>query len=524
MNIRNKSVAVSLLLALILSCSDEGGHQIPQAPEVIDLTSSFFYEVNLRDRGGDTFKVRMFVDNLSSDNAIIQFPATTPGTYHIHDIGRFVVGFKAYSANHSQLEVSRVSMNQFKLLDPENTRIIEFEVKETFDTEVTENPIYTMAGTSLENSHALLNAFDVLCYPTGLKERDFYLSIDYPSNWAVGTSLQKDNNGFYFATDYDKLVDNPILLGFITSAHATVAGASINIYSYSKNNLIQSSQILEDINYVLDDANAFLKGLPVDRYSFLYLFDEFNGGALEHSYSSVYVLGEQPYSSGYGLFLRNISAHEFFHVVTPLNIHSEIIEDFNFADPTPSEHLWLYEGVTEWASHMMQFRNNHIDMTTLLSRLAGKKGIADAYDSPTNGGPMSLSQMALTCYGQGGIQFGNVYNKGALVAALLDIRLLELSGGTKGLREIILQLIDTYGPENAFSEETFFNDLAVLTGYPTEINDFLNKYVKAIDALPLTEYFDKIGIIYNPSNNTFTVNGSPTSAQFALRNKWSVNF
>ena len=229
MNIRNKSVGVSLLLALVLSCSDEGGHQIPQPPEEIDLTNSFYYEVNLRDRGDDTFKVRMFVDNLSSDNAIIQFPATTPGTYDIHDIGRFVIDFRAYSENHSKLEVSRVSMNQFKLLDPANTRIIEFEVKETFDTEVTENPIYTMAGTSLENNHALFNAFDVLCYPTGLKERDFYLSIDYPSNWAVGTSLQKDNNGFYFATDYDKLVDNPLLFGFITSSHATISGASINI-------------------------------------------------------------------------------------------------------------------------------------------------------------------------------------------------------------------------------------------------------------------------------------------------------
>lgn len=137
---------------------------------------------------------------------------------------------------------------------------------------------------------------------------------------------------------------------------------------------------------------------------------------------------------------------------------------------------------------------------------------------------MSLSQMSLTCYNEGGLQFGNVYNKGALVAALLDIRLLELSGGTKGLREIILQLIETYGPENAFSEENFFDDLAVLTGYPTEVADFLNKYVKGTDPLPMTEYFNKLGIAFNESNNTFSVNENPTGAQLVLRNKWSVNF
>jgi predicted metalloprotease with PDZ domain len=134
---------------------------------------------------------------------------------------------------------------------------------------------------------------------------------------------------------------------------------------------------------------------------------------------------------------------------------------------------------------------------------------------------MSLSQMSLTCYDEGGPQFGNVYNKGAMVAALLDIRLLELSGGTKGLREVILQLIETYGPENAFSEENFFNDFATLTDYPIEISDFFDKYVKGIDPLPVNEYFSKLGISY--TDYTFTVN-SPDPDQQILREKWSANF
>ena len=520
MKIENRIFTV-LLFILISSCGDEVGHKIPSAPEEIDLTNSFFYEINLNDRSDDTFKVRMFVDNLDSDNAVFQFPATTPGTYDIHDIGRFVTTFKVFDENHNELSAMHPSTNQWVLSDPESTRIIEFEVKETFDTPVTENDIYKMAGTSLEESHALLNAFDVLGYPTGLKERDFYLNIDYPSGWSVGTSLPKDENGYYYATDFDKLVDSPLLFGLISTATVTVDDADISVYTYSKSNFIQSSQILNDMSIVLEDASAFLNILPVDRYSFIYLFDEFNAGALEHSYSSVYVLLDQPYNATYGQFLRNIAAHEFFHVVTPLNIHSEIIEDFNFADPTPSEHLWLYEGVTEWASHVMQFRNNHISMTTLLSRFASKKSNADWYNI-NNNGPLSLSQMSLTCYGEGGSQFGNVYNKGALVAALLDIHLLELSGGTKGLREVILELIDTYGPENAFSEENFFDDLAQLTGYPTEVTDFMNRYVKGTDALPVDEYFTKIGISY--TDYAFSINPTPTPEQLELRNMWSVNF
>ena len=520
MAIRSKSLsAVLVIFVFIASCGDEVSIKIPKAPEEIDLTNAFYYEINLDNRNDDTFKVRMFVDNLTVDNAIFQFPATAPGTYDIHDIGRFVTTFKAFDEEHNELPVTHTSTNQWTLTDPENISVLEFEVKETFDTPVTENELYRMAGTSIENSHGLLNTFDVLGYPTGLKERDFYLSIDYPAGWSVGTSLPKDENGFYYATDFDKLVDSPILLGFITTANTIVDDANISVYTYSKNNLIQSSQILGDMQRVLDDASAFLNGLPVDRYSFIYLFDDFSAGALEHSYSSVYVLFDQPYTVGYGQSLRNIAAHEFFHVVTPLNIHSEIVENFNFAVPTPSKHLWLYEGVTEWAAHMMQFRNAHLDLSTLLARFAGKKSSADYYNSL---GALSLSQMSLTCYGEGGAQFGNVYNKGALVAALLDIRLLELSGGTKGLREVILELIDTYGPENAFSEENFFTDLALLTGYPTEIADFLNKYINGTDALPVDEYFSKLGISY--TDYTFTVSPTPANEQQALRDKWSMNF
>jgi predicted metalloprotease with PDZ domain len=215
-----------------------------------------------------------------------------------------------------------------------------------------------------------------------------------------------------------------------------------------------------------------------------------------------------------------MSAHEFFHVVTPLNIHSEIIEDFNFAVPTPSEHLWLYEGVTEWASLTMQLRNkNHMSLQTWLSHFTGKKKVADNF--ALRASHRSLSEMSLTCYGAGGDQFVNVYYKGAFVAAMLDIRLLELSGGTRGLRELILDLINTYGQENPFSEANFFSDFATLSGYPDEVTDFLNKYIKGTDVLPVAEYFNKIGI--NFTDGQLTINPNPTDEQLELRDSWIVN-
>jgi predicted metalloprotease with PDZ domain len=45
--------------------------------------------------------------------------------------------------------------------------------------------------------------------------------------------------------------------------------------------------------------------------------------------------------------------HEFFHIVTPLSIHSKEIQDFDYNDKM-SEHLWMYEGVTEYFANLFK--------------------------------------------------------------------------------------------------------------------------------------------------------------------------
>jgi predicted metalloprotease with PDZ domain len=70
--------------------------------------------------------------------------------------------------------------------------------------------------------------------------------------------------------------------------------------------------------------------------------------ALEHSYSSVYY-SPQARADKVSDEITGLSCHEFFHIVTPLNIHSEEISNFNFDTPKMSKHLWLYEGLTEYA-------------------------------------------------------------------------------------------------------------------------------------------------------------------------------
>jgi predicted metalloprotease with PDZ domain len=376
-----------------------------------------------------------------------------------------------------------------------------------------------MCGTSIERDHVLINPHAVIGYPTGMQARPIRLRIKYPASWKVGTALGRDRGGAYLAEDYDQLVDSPILLGRLSEARTSVTGVPVEIFTYSKTDKIKSAQLLGAMDDMLQAAGRFLGKLPVDRYTFLYHFEDKPAGAWEHSLSSEYVLAEGEFTDSVGQFVTDIAAHEFFHIVTPLNIHSEIIEHFNFVTPVPSQHLWLYEATTEWAAHAMQLRAGLKSPEEYLKKIIQKMQIDRAkYDST-----YSLRELALTSYSDSGqIQYGNIYMRGALTIGLLDIRLLELSDGTRGLQDVIADLTRKFGKRRAFPESTFVDTVVAVT-YP-EIRDFFDRYIWDSQRLPIAEYYGKLGIrlVESPDGTPirFQIDSAATPAQLRLRDAW----
>ncbi len=452
------------------------------------------YTVNLNDRTEDTFKVSLQIDTkLSAENQIFQFAATAPGTYQIMDMGRYVSDFRAFDKKDREIITEQLGTNQFKITNInkiKKVKKITYNIAETWDTKVEENVIYKMCGSSIEDDNVLINGQTVFGYFSGMQAAPMTIKLEYPAEWEVGTALSTNADGAFVADDYDHIVDSPILLGRLTKASTTLGSTAVDVFTYSKTDMIVSDDLLDAMEEMLKAADAFVVDFPVDRYTFLFHFEDESWGAWEHSYSSEYIYAEQPWTPEFAASITSTAAHEFFHIITPLNIHSEIIEQFNFVEPTPSEHLWLYEGVTEWASDLMQLRYGMFDVDEMFARLQEKLFVNARYDSA-----YSLSKLSLTSYTEEGQkQYGNIYQRGALVATLLDIKLLELSEGKRGLREVINELSKKYGASQAFPEDEFFDIFTEMT-YP-EIADFFDSYVKNAEPLPIREYFSKIGINY----------------------------
>ena len=481
------------------------------------------YAVNLSDTVHHTFAVSLDLPPLADSNAVFEFAATAPGTYQTMDIGRFVHGFTATDANGSVVPSQRVSTNQWRVSDPKRVQHITYRVIATRDTSYRKDRIYPMCGTVLESGYALINGQGVFGFPHGMQSVPLTIRLIYPTGWTYGTPLP-EHDGVFEADSYDRLVDSPILLGpHLTTSTLEVTGVPVRIFVRTQHQDISADQVRDAMRDMLTAAGAFLGKLPVDHYTFLYDFGSFPQGmitgAWEHSYGSEYVLPDFPYSGTYGTQIRDVAAHEFFHVVTPLNIHSEIIEHFNFATPVPSQHLWLYEGTTEWAAHKMMLEGGLTSPADYLA-IVVQKELSDRTQFDTT---WSLRKMSLASYSDSGQrQYPNIYARGAVVAGLLDIKLLEESGGAHGLRDLILELSKQYGKHRAFPENGLIDTIVARTSPDTR--DFFNRYIFGTEPPPLKTYYAKLGITLIEDDKglpqRFEIDPNATPEQLKLRTAW----
>ncbi|WP_258105053.1 hypothetical protein [Marinoscillum sp. MHG1-6] len=509
-HIRSSLVAFSFVLVLY-SCSDD--FEIEPIPGSIDLTSSIYYQVSIEDSRDaiDQFEVKVYFEGSELSSDIFQFPAAVPGTYRMANYGRYVTSIEVFDKKSKKIGVEQISANQWRIADKERAYYIQYRIAETWENDLEGGRIYPMGGTSINSEYALLNLFGVLGYPLGMEDWNYSVKLDYPSGWKVASDLAPNDSGLYMAPNYHEMVDSPMLLGNLSSVSMTVDNLKVGLYCYSNSGLNEASKIQSDILAVVEDALEFLEESPVLSYDFLFVFDFLHAGALEHSNSSVYVMMDNELTDGYRKSIRGIAAHEFFHTVTPLRVRSEMIDEFDYSGPTASKHLWLYEGVTEWASDMLLYRGGTLTIDELLDEIRLK------YTNYKYGNPdVSLTEASAVSFTKEGLSyFASVYYKGSLAALLMDIQLLEWSDGTFGLRELIQELNARYAPGTPFSDDGLIEVLVDLS-YP-ELQGFMDSYITGNQDLPVFEVLQKVGI------ESLNVVSNPDSAQTAMFNAWSQN-
>lgn len=481
------------------------------------------YKVDLKNCKKDRVAVELNTAYHGKDTAKFSFPMTVPGTYAVLDYGRYITAFKAFDSSGKALKVKKKGNNTFLIVPGKDVAKIQYMVDDSWEEKNKKTKIFEPAGTGFEaGKYFYINAGGLFGYFGTDWNNEIDVIFDKPVNLKGYTTLiqklRNDEQEMFWAKNYHDLIDNPILFTHEKAETMKIQSTKVAVASYYAGSDSSAYFVRQKIDSAMMAIDQFVGGkLPVDNYAFLNYVRDYRDigaklmsgklgpldylkiyrklggqgfGALEHGHSSSYFMPDFGHHS-YTAMIYETAIHEFLHIYSPLSLHSQYIGEFNYSQPIMSKHLWLYEGTTEYFSVLVAMQGGLTSVEETIDNNIKSK-IISAYQYPDS---IPFTVMSANVFDKPYIdQYGQVYQRGAIMAMLLDIEIMRLTKGKKTLKTVIFELCSKYGSNKSFNEETFIDEF-VAAVHP-DLKAFFNNYVEGTTPLAIEEGFKVIGIDY----------------------------
>ncbi|RBP32921.1 putative metalloprotease with PDZ domain [Oceanihabitans sediminis] len=456
-------------------------------------------------------KVPVTVDpgRFITETVIYRLPRVVQGTYSVSDFGKYVDDFKAFDYDGNEIATTKLDVNSWSVSNATKLDKITYYVNDTFDVETSggiggEEP-FSPAGTNIEPTNYVLNLHGFIGYFDSLKNAQYKLDVTAPASFVrssaiqeVGTKTSDDGSAVttsYFAPRYFDITDNPMFYGELDVEEFQVEDIKVVLSVYSPNNVHSAASLKETMYKMMQAQKRYLGDIDsTPRYDiFLYLSDggpesPKGFGALEHHTSTVVVLPEDSSKPDLDKSMIDVVAHEFFHIVTPLSVHSDDVHYFDYHQPTFSKHLWMYEGVTEYFAQHFQVYEGLMSEDEFYASVLDKIRTAANLDDT-----MSFTVMSENVLDEPyASQYYNVYLKGALIGMCIDILMREESDGNRSMLSLMKELSTKYGKNKPFNDDTLIEEITAMT-YPS-IGEFLKTHVEGTTPIDYNKFFAKVGL------------------------------
>ncbi len=493
-----KKSIIALALVAFLWNGNSANAQIKSTPN-----QNIKVGIDLVDVKDDKVKVTVEAPKFNLDKITYSIPKIVPGTYSEDNYGKNIEDLKAFDAKGTALAVTKTDDNTWSIASAKNLAKITYWVNDTFDTEKGGSfgtDIFSPAGTNIDaGKNFMINTHGFVGYFQDKKDLPYQVTISHPETlWGATSMIDTDASAtkdVFTTPRYAELVENPIMYAKPDYTSFNVNGMDIQIAVYSPSGKVTAASITPEMKKMMTAQKTFLGNInSTKKYSvLLYLSsmqpnDAKGFGALEHPTATTVVLPEMMPLDELQKSMIDVVSHEFFHILTPLTIHSNEIQYFDYNTPKMSQHLWMYEGVTEYFANLFQINQGLIDETDFLNRMAEKIEQSKRLDDTMPFTTMSANVLK-SPYKE---QYLNVYQKGALIGMCIDIIIREKSNGEKGILNLMQQLSKEYGVHKAFNDEELFAKITSLT-YP-EVGAFLSTYVSGSTPIPYDTFLAKAGI------------------------------
>ncbi len=390
-----------------------------------------------------------------------------------------------------------------------NTQTSEWEITAPAGCIVVTYDIYLDSpgpfGSSLSADHGFFNWAMVLMYSPALRSQAVSLRLlDVPSNWAMrdlhvlgAAEPGKVDQVAGIAHNYDELVDSPAELGIFQQSAFQQDGATYHVVvdgDPADYDMAKLDKMLIKITHAEVD---WMQDRPYDEYTFLYHFPRgHGGGGMEHAYGTAIDVNTDRLRNSL-MPVASVTAHEFFHLWNVKRIRPQSLEPIDYQHENDTRALWFSEGVTSTVGDLMLARSGLIGETEYLQQVADE--ISELQRRPAHRW-QSAEESSLDAWFEGNAFYRSpqrsvsYYNKGEILGILLDLRIRQLTNGSKSLRDLLQWMNEHYARQHHFFPDSSGVEQAVeaLTGQ--SFDGFFRDYVAGVKEIPYDDFFQFAGL------------------------------
>ncbi len=315
-------------------------------------------DIDASDNKHGIFRVKERVPVDKAGPMVLLFPKWLPGNHSPTGQIEKLAGLH-FSAGGKPLSWTRdpVDMFAFHLDVPEGAKTVEVELQFLSATTAAQGRIVSTPDL------LRLQWQSMSLYPAGYFTRQIPVeaTVTYPDGWTAASGLPAKATGsvyHYEKTDYDTLVDSPVLAGRYYKAFPLSPRVTLDTFADTAAELAATPAQIDAHKALVSQAVKVFGAQHYDNYHFLLAISaELGGIGLEHHRSS-----EDGVGLGYftdwsnSIPARDLLPHEYTHSWDGKFRRGADLWTPDFRTPMRDSLLWVYEGQTQFWGYVLQAR------------------------------------------------------------------------------------------------------------------------------------------------------------------------
>jgi predicted metalloprotease with PDZ domain len=444
----------------------------------------------------------------AADAIELLLPVWTPGSYLVREHSRHVEALAASTPEGAPLAVDKVRKNRWRvsLANPAPAAasvpapahvIVRYRVYAR-DLSVRTNFV--------DADIAVLNGAATFVTAAGGESLAHEVTLVPAAGWSAGvTALPVHPDGaehHYLASDYDALVDAPIVAGSPEVDEFAIDGVRHRVATFLAGARWDNARLTRDIETIARTQARFWGGMPYPGYVFLGVLGGGSGG-LEHASSTLMLGNPLQTRKEYRRWL-GLASHELFHAWNVKQLRPHELGPLDWDGEMYTRSLWVVEGLTSYYGDLLLRRAGLLDDAQYLGELSRR---IEAVQSAPGRLVQSLAQSSYDAWielyrpdensANTGISY---YHKGATVGFLLDAEIRRRTGGRRSLDDVMRLAYQRHAGTGGYTPE----QIRALAGEVAggDLGGFFARAVDSAEELDFEPALAYFGLRFEPAAST----------------------